>query len=85
MNDQASGAYYVTSPFVGVFHRRPSQDAAPYVGVGDAVAHDQTVCLIEAMKLMNDIHTDRAGVISEILAEDGAQVEFGQWLFKIAT
>ena len=84
MNDQA-GMYYVTSPFVGVFHRRPSQDAAPYVGIGDTVARDQTVCLLEAMKLMNDVHADEAGVVTEILAEDGAQVEFGQLLFAIRT
>ena len=75
--------HQVTSPFVGTFYRRPNPDAAKYVDVGDRVQKGQTLCIIEAMKLMNEIEADISGVISGIMAEDGASVEYGQPLFRI--
>ena len=74
---------YVTSPFVGTFYRSPSPDAPSFVEVGSSIREGQTLCIIEAMKLMNEIEADAAGVILEILAENGKPVEFGQKLFKV--
>jgi acetyl-CoA carboxylase biotin carboxyl carrier protein len=74
---------YVTSPFVGTFYRSPSPDAPPFVDVGSGVREGQALCIVEAMKLMNEIEADGAGTIVEILAENGKPVEFGQKLFKI--
>ena len=80
---QAS-AQSVLSPMVGTFYRASSPGAAPYASVGDAVTEGQTLCVIEAMKLMNEIPADRAGVIKAVLVENGQPVEFGQPLFRIA-
>lgn len=77
-------AHVVTSPFVGTFYRRPNPDAPNFVSVGQAVEKGAVLCIVEAMKLMNEIETDIAGTVSEILAEDGSSVEYGQPLFKIA-
>ena len=74
----------VTSPFVGTFYRRPNPDAPNYVSVGDRVNKGQVLCIIEAMKLMNEIEADISGTLTAILAEDGSAVEYGQTLFKIA-
>jgi acetyl-CoA carboxylase biotin carboxyl carrier protein len=74
---------YVTSPFVGTFYRSPSPDAPPFVEVGSAIREGQALCIVEAMKLMNEIEADCAGAIVEILVENGKPVEFGQRLFKI--
>ena len=71
----------VTSPMVGTFYRSSSPGSAPFVAVGDSVAEGQTLCVIEAMKLMNEIPADKAGVVKEILVENGTAVEFGQALF----
>jgi len=68
---------------VGTFYRASSPDAKPYVEVGQTVKKGETVCIIEAMKLMNEIETDVAGVIKAILAENGQPVEYGQPLFLI--
>jgi acetyl-CoA carboxylase biotin carboxyl carrier protein len=76
-------AAYVTSPFVGTFYRSPSPDAPPFVEVGSAIREGQALCIVEAMKLMNEIEADCAGVIVEILVENGKPVEFGQRLFKV--
>lgn len=73
----------VTSPMVGTFYRSSSPGSAPFVAVGDSVAEGQTLCVIEAMKLMNEIPADKAGVVKEILVENGKAVEFGQALFII--
>ena len=75
---------YVTSPFVGTFYRRPNPDSPNYVSVHDKVDKGQVLCIVEAMKLMNEIEADIAGTIAAILVEDGAPVEYGQPLFKIA-
>lgn len=68
---------------VGTFYRSPSPDAAEFVKVGDTVKEGQTICIIEAMKLLNEIEADKAGVIKEILIENGQAVEYGQPLFVI--
>jgi acetyl-CoA carboxylase biotin carboxyl carrier protein len=68
---------------VGTFYRASSPGSSPFVSLGDSVTEGQTLCVIEAMKLMNEIPADRAGVVKEILAENGQAVEFGQPLFVI--
>jgi acetyl-CoA carboxylase biotin carboxyl carrier protein len=74
---------YVTSPFVGTFYRSPSPDAAPFVDVGSNIRPGQALCIVEAMKLMNEIEAEFAGSILECLVETGSPVEFGQRLFKV--
>ena len=74
---------FVTSPFVGTFYRQASPDAPAFVDVGSKIREGQTLCIIEAMKLMNELEADSAGTIIEVLAENGKPVEFGQKLFKI--
>ena len=76
-------AHLVTSPFVGTFYRRPNPDSPNYVSVHDKVDKGQVLCIVEAMKLMNEIEADVAGTVIAILVEDGAPVEYGQPLFKI--
>ncbi|MDF3835562.1 acetyl-CoA carboxylase biotin carboxyl carrier protein [Cupriavidus basilensis] len=80
---QLPAGHVVTSPMVGTFYRAPSPGAAAFVNVGDTVKEGQTVCIIEAMKLLNEIESDKAGVIKEILVENGQAVEYGQPLFII--
>jgi acetyl-CoA carboxylase biotin carboxyl carrier protein len=79
----APQGHVVTSPMVGTFYRAPSPGADPFVQVGDTVKEGQTICIIEAMKLLNEIESDLAGVIKEILVENGQAVEYGQPLFVI--
>jgi acetyl-CoA carboxylase biotin carboxyl carrier protein len=76
--------HLVTSPFVGTFYRKPNPDSPNYVSVRDKVDKGQVLCIVEAMKLMNEIEADVAGTVVAILVEDGAPVEYGQTLFKIA-
>jgi len=73
----------IKSPIVGTFYAAPSPEAKPYVSVGDRVKKGQTLCIIEAMKLMNEIESEFDGVITEILCSNGQMVEYGQALFKI--
>ncbi len=73
----------ITSPIVGIFHRSPSPEASPYVEVGSTVKNGQVLCIVEAMKLMNEIESDADGVISKILVENGQPVEYGEPLFLI--
>ena len=73
----------ITSPMVGTFYRAPAPDADPYVEVGDRVEVGQTVCIIEAMKLMNEIESEHRGRVVKILVENAQPVEFGQKLFLI--
>ncbi|MGN6319111.1 acetyl-CoA carboxylase biotin carboxyl carrier protein [Trinickia sp.] len=75
--------HVVTSPMVGTFYRSPSPGADPFIQVGDTVKEGQTLCIIEAMKLLNEIESDKAGVVKEILIENGQAVEYGQPLFVI--
>lgn len=74
---------YVTSPFVGTFYRSPSPDAPAFVEVGSVIREGQALCIVEAMKLMNEIEAEKPGRIIEILVENGKPVEFGQKLFKV--
>jgi len=76
---------YVTSPFVGTFYRAPSPNGDPFVDVGDSIAPGQVLCIVEAMKLMNEIEAEVAGTIVEILVENGKPVEYGDRLFRIET
>ncbi|AKV01457.1 Biotin carboxyl carrier protein of acetyl-CoA carboxylase [Labilithrix luteola] len=73
----------VTSPFVGTFYRSPSPDAPSFVEVGSVVRPGQTLCIIEAMKLMNEIEAELSGTVVEIYAQNGKPVEFGQKLFRM--
>lgn len=74
---------YIKSPMVGTFYRAPAPDAPPFVEVGQRVNKDDVVCIIEAMKLMNEIEAEISGKIVEILVENGQPVEFGQPLFAV--
>ena len=76
--------YAVKSPMVGTFYRTPSPDAKAFVEVGQSVKEGQIICIIEAMKLMNEIECDKSGTVSAILVENGQPVEYGQPLFIIA-
>ncbi|MCO4755988.1 MAG: acetyl-CoA carboxylase biotin carboxyl carrier protein [Bacteriovoracaceae bacterium] len=73
----------IKSPFVGTFYASPSPDKAAYVKVGDKVSNGQTLCILEAMKIMNEIESDISGEIVEICVENESLVEYGQTLFKI--
>ena len=73
----------VESPLVGTFYAAPKEDADPFVSVGDPVRKGQTLAIIEAMKLMNEIESEYDGTVAEILAENGKPVEYGQPLFRI--
>jgi acetyl-CoA carboxylase biotin carboxyl carrier protein len=75
--------FYVTSPFVGTFYRSASPDAPPFVEVGSQIREGQALCIIEAMKLMNEIEADCAGTILDVFVENGKSVEFGQKLFRV--
>jgi oxaloacetate decarboxylase alpha subunit len=75
----------ITSPMVGTFYRAPAPDADPYVEVNDPVDAGQTVCIIEAMKLMNEIESEVRGRIHQVLVENAQPVEFGQVLFLVDT
>jgi acetyl-CoA carboxylase biotin carboxyl carrier protein len=83
VTDATEAAVTIDSPMVGTFYHAPSPDAAPFVQPGDRIEADTVVCLIEAMKVFNEIKADRAGVIETILVESGQAVEFGQPLFTI--
>ncbi len=79
----AGGGETVDSPMVGTFYAAPSPDADNFVSVGDRVSPDTVVCIIEAMKVMNEIKAETAGTIAEVLIDNGQPVEFGQPLFRI--
>ena len=82
--EAAPEGHPVKSPMVGTFYRTPSPDAKPFVEVGQAVKEGQIICIIEAMKLMNEIECDKSGTVKAILVENGQPVEYGQPLFIIA-
>jgi acetyl-CoA carboxylase biotin carboxyl carrier protein len=73
----------IKSPMIGTFYRAPSPEAAPYVDIGSEVNPDTVVCIIEAMKVMNEIKAEAKGVVTQVLVENAKPVEFGQPLFKI--
>ena len=74
---------YVTSPFVGTFYRAPTPAGDPFVEVGDEIVVGQVLCIVEAMKLMNEIEAETAGTVVEVLVENGKPVEHGDRLFRI--
>ena len=75
--------HWVTSPIVGTFYRAPNPDADPYVKVGDFVEQGNTLCIVEAMKLMNEIEADLSGTIVKVLPENAQPVEYGERLFAV--
>lgn len=79
------GTEEVTSPMVGTFYSAPSPDSDSFVKVGDKVSADTTVCIIEAMKVMNEIKSEIAGEVVELLVENGTAVQFGEPLFRVKT
>jgi acetyl-CoA carboxylase biotin carboxyl carrier protein len=79
----ASGDRDLPSPMVGTFYSAASPESSPFVSVGQQVTPDTTICIIEAMKVMNEIKAEVSGVITEILAENGKPVQYGQALFRI--
>lgn len=79
----AAGGKEITSPMVGTFYLSASPEAAPFVSVGQDVTPDTVVCIIEAMKVMNEIKAEVAGTVAEIAAENGQPVQFGQALFRL--
>ena len=74
---------YITSPMVGTFYSSPSPDSSPYVDINDNIRLGQTICIVEAMKIMNEIESDINGKIISILVKDGDPVEYGQKIFQI--
>lgn len=81
--DAAKGGHVVSSPFVGTFYRSPAPDQPSFVEIGASVRKGQVLCIIEAMKLMNEIESEVSGKVAEVLVQNGQPVEFGQQLFRI--
>jgi len=81
--DADAGFSFITSPFVGTFYRAPSPTSEAFINAGDTVSVGQTICIVEAMKLMNEIESEVSGTVVEIVAENGKPVEFGDKLFKV--
>jgi acetyl-CoA carboxylase biotin carboxyl carrier protein len=79
----ASSEIEIKSPMIGTFYRAPSPESAPYVDIGTEVGPETVVCIIEAMKVMNEIKSEVRGVITQVLVENAKPVEFGQPLFKV--
>jgi acetyl-CoA carboxylase biotin carboxyl carrier protein len=78
-----AGLHYITSPIVGTFYRASNPNTPPFVSVGDTVRPGQTLCIVEAMKLMNEIECDIAGEVVKVLVENGTPVEYGEKLFAV--
>jgi len=76
--------FIITSPIVGSFYRSPSPDAEPFVEVGDPIDAGKVVCIVEAMKVMNEVKAENPGVIEKVFIEGGKPVEYGQPLFRVA-
>jgi acetyl-CoA carboxylase biotin carboxyl carrier protein len=81
--DAAAAGHIVKSPMVGTFYRSSSPGAAPFVQVGDVVKEGDTLCIIEAMKILNEIESDKSGTVKQVLCENGQAVEYGQALYVI--
>ena len=81
--EETAGLVPVSSPIVGTFYRSPTPEADPFVKVGDSVEADSVVCIVEAMKVMNEIKAETAGVVKKIVAENATPVEYGQVLFLV--
>jgi acetyl-CoA carboxylase biotin carboxyl carrier protein len=83
LEEPKNNLHTITSPMVGTFYRSPDPSSSPFVEKGDNVKKSQTLCIIEAMKLMNEIESDVDGILKEIYVENGKPVEYGQVLFSI--
>ena len=83
VDKEESGDSYIKAPMVGTFYRAPSPESPPFVEVNAKVSENSVVCIIEAMKIMNEIQAEAKGAVVEILVENGQPVEYGQRLFKI--
>ena len=81
---ESDSGVYITSPMVGTFYASSSPENPAYVKVGDTVSGDSVVCIIEAMKIMNEIQAEQSGDIAELLVENGQPVEYGQRLFRLS-
>lgn len=81
--NEDDSASFITSPMVGTFYSSPSPENPAYAKSGDTVSSDTIVCIIEAMKIMNEIQAERSGTIAEVLVENGQPVEYGQRLFRL--
>ena len=84
IDDSNASGNYIKSPIVGTFYRKPAPDKPPFVEVGDHVEKGQVVCIVEAMKMMNEIKSDFSGTIKSINVEDGTPVEFDQNLITVS-
>ena len=84
IDDSNASGNHIKSPIVGTFYRKPAPDKAPYVEVGDHIEKGQVVCIVEAMKMMNEIKSDFSGTIKSINVEDGTPVEFDQNLITVS-
>ena len=82
-NDSGSATAEIKSPMIGTFYRSPSPESSPYIDIGAEVGPDTVVCIIEAMKVMNEIKAEVRGVITQVLVDNAKPVEFGQPLFRI--
>lgn len=85
LRERKNNLHYITSPMVGTFYRTPDPTSPPFVEIGDPVKKSQTLCIIEAMKLMNEIESDVEGILKEVYVENGKSIEYGQKLFAIQT
>jgi len=85
MQAEDPNVFVIKSPMVGTFYRASSPESPAFVKIGDAVSTDSVVCIIEAMKVMNEINAETTGTITEVLVENGDAVEYGQPLFKVKT
>lgn len=83
VSKEEEGVSYIKSPMVGTFYRAPSPESKPFADVGLKVVENTPVCIIEAMKIMNEIQAETKGIVVEILVENGQPVEYGQRLFKV--
>jgi len=81
--DSEAGLHIITSPIVGTFYRSPSPESGPFVNVGDKITRGKVLCIVEAMKLMNEIESDIDGVIAKIYPQNGQPVEYGEKLFAV--
>jgi acetyl-CoA carboxylase biotin carboxyl carrier protein len=82
-NKGKNNLHFITSPMVGTFYRAPDPSSPPFVEIGETISKNQTLCIIEAMKLMNEIESDIDGVLDDVLVENGKPVEYGKKLFAI--
>lgn len=83
LEENKNNLHYITSPMVGTFYRAPDPSSPPFVEIGEPVQKNQTLCIIEAMKLMNEIESDIDGVLEDIYVQNGKPVEYGNKLFAI--